>query len=119
MKQYKARLQLEADICVLILEQLPDLRDKLAFASACRTSRAAARDPNCWKEVDVTNVMSLIGDQLCIPEGQAAALLSTSPVFRFDFAFKFSPRERHSRTANFQGHPKSQGSSQEVHSGPA
>ena len=50
---------LPVDFYVLVLEQLPDLRDKLAFSSICRASRAAAGDARCWKTVDVMETVVL------------------------------------------------------------
>ena len=70
MAQIRAREQQPSvDFCVLILAQLEDLRDKLAFASVCRASRAAAeRDARCWQRLDVTRSASETGTRPPTPE---------------------------------------------------
>ena len=71
------------DVWILILAQIPDLRDKLAFASACRASRAAAKDAECWQIVNVKRAAWSAGKPLPAPDTPATSVCSvhtSSPI---------------------------------------
>ncbi len=67
---------LNKDAYVEIFAQLPELHDKLAFASTCKTAREASESPRCWETVDVSSVACSMGEAPSCLQSSSSPLTS-------------------------------------------